>query len=89
MRDVAHHLQRRVGQLLESVRQAVGEPEARSRCRRRSAKPTMARQELTPMLRASSPDSSSFQPASATSRRRRQHARRNEAGDAGELPCQQ
>ena len=30
-------------------------------------KPTLARQKLTQMLRTSSPDSSSFQPASATS----------------------
>ncbi len=67
MRDVAHHLQRRIGQL--AGRAATGHWRARTTKPMLPPirKPTLARQKLTQMLRASSPDSSSFQPASATS----------------------
>ncbi|MHC2686808.1 hypothetical protein ACVJDU_008372 [Bradyrhizobium diazoefficiens] len=49
-------------------------------------KPIEARQNETQMLRASSPESSSFHAGERDVARRRQHARRHEAGDAGELP---
>ena len=48
----------------------------------------MARQKLTQMLRTSSPDSNSFQPASATSLGAGSTRAGHEAGDAGNLPDQ-
>ena len=51
-------------------------------------KPTLARQKLTQMLRASSPDSSSFQPASATSLGAGSTRAGTKPVDAGDLPDQ-
>jgi len=60
MRNVAHHLQRRIGELAGNCDRPLARPKATDAAADQKAVP--ARQKLTQILRTSSPESSSFHP---------------------------